>query len=70
MFDIFLKTWQKWQAKEEFYKLKVVKSLKELDEIFVRMQTNQSEIERLKKETKMTLFRIEKHFKIFDENRK
>jgi hypothetical protein len=41
-------------------------SLKELDEIFVSMRSNQIEIEKSKKETKATLLRIENEMLKFE----
>ncbi len=66
MFERFLNIWRKRHVKEDFYKRKVVESLKELDEIFVSMRSNQIEIEKSKKETKAILLRIENEMLKFE----
>jgi hypothetical protein len=66
MVDRFLNIWRKRHVKEDFYKRKVAESLKELDEIFVSMRSNQIEIEKSKKETKAILLRIENEMLKFE----
>ncbi len=66
MFDRILNIWRKRQVKENFYKRKVAEKLKEFDEIFVSMRSNQIEIEKSKKETKAILLRIENEMLKFE----